>query len=63
MIKDWLLRILASLSIARRENERGERYGGLIDNSGYPGTVLHMQYHSTLAVPDLFFLRQVTKKL
>ncbi len=22
---------------------------------GYPGGVLHMQYHSTLAVPDLFF--------
>ncbi len=30
---------------------------------GYLGTVLHMQYHSTLAVPDFFFLRQVTKKL
>ena len=42
---------------------------GLILNSdihvtiGYLGTVLHMQYHSTLAVPDFVFLRQVTKKL
>jgi hypothetical protein len=33
------------------------------DPNGYLGTVLHMQYHSTLAVPDYFFLRQVTKKL
>jgi hypothetical protein len=33
------------------------------EESGYPGRVLRMQYHSTLAVPDFFFLRQVTKKL
>jgi hypothetical protein len=31
--------------------------------SGYRGTVLHMQYHSTAAVPDFFFSSQVTKKL
>ncbi len=24
-------------------------------STGYPGTVLRMQYHSTLAVPDFFF--------
>ncbi len=30
---------------------------------GYRGTVLHMQYHSTAAVPDFFFPSQVTKKL
>ncbi len=30
---------------------------------GYPGGVLHMQYHSTLQYPNFFLLRQVTKKL
>jgi hypothetical protein len=30
-----------------------------IGTVGYPGGVLRMQYHSTAAVPDFFFLRQV----
>ena len=34
----------------------GER---LSPDGGYPGTVLRMQYHSTAAVPDFFFSRQV----
>jgi hypothetical protein len=29
------------------------------EQDGYPGGVLRMQYHSTAAVPDFFFLRQV----
>ena len=38
-------------------------YNTELDSDGYPGRVLRMQYHSTLAVPDFFYLRQVTKKL
>ena len=39
------------------------KYVHLDGHVGYPGRVLRMQYHSTLAVPDFCFLRQVTKKL
>ena len=35
-----------------KQDTKRDKHG---DTNGYPGTVLRMQYHSTLAVPDFFF--------
>ncbi len=41
--------------IIMADNTTATAIGIATDSIGYLGTVLHMQYHSTLAVPDFIF--------